>query len=261
MSDLQEFKRLLDASTAIVGFTGAGISTEAGISDYRSQGGIWEKFTPVYLSEFIDDHDKRVLYWQRKQALWDSIKNARPTGAHRFFVDLYHSGRLLGLITQNIDGLHEKSGLPPDLIVNLHGNTLEIICLGCQAISPAEPLMATLDATRPPVCDSCGGLLKPNTISFGQQLVAADLARAERLVRSCDLLIAAGSTLQVHPAASFPLLAKEAGAKLAIITLSDTPLDRYADYVFNEKLGSFLKKLEQHQASEARKQEIGDRKR
>jgi len=245
MSDLLKFKQTLDDSKTIVGFTGAGISTEAGISDYRSQGGIWEKFTPVYLSEFIDEPEKRVLYWQRKQALWDSIKNARPTKAHRFFVDLHHQGKLRGLITQNIDGLHEKSGLPSDLIINLHGNTLEIICLGCQTISLAEPLMETLDANDPPLCDRCGGLLKPNTISFGQQLVAADLARAERMVRSCDLLIAAGSTLQVHPAASFPLVAKEAGAKLAIITLSKTPLDGYADFVFNEKLGNFLKKLEQ----------------
>ena len=244
MSDLLDFKQLIGVSREIVGFTGAGISTEAGISDYRSQGGIWEKFTPVYLSEFIEDPEKRTLYWQRKLALWESISQAHPTRAHHFFVELYKQGVLRGVVTQNIDGLHEKSGLPSEKIVNLHGSTLEIVCLGCGAIDDAAPLMARLDPGKPPVCDACGGLLKPNTISFGQQLVQADLVRAERLVRGCDLLIAAGSTLQVQPAASYPLLAKEAGAKLAIITLSETPLDRYADFVFNEKLGDFLTRLE-----------------
>ncbi|MGI9569877.1 MAG: SIR2 family NAD-dependent protein deacylase, partial [Desulfobulbia bacterium] len=218
MANLSKFKRLVAESSRIVGFTGAGISTEAGISDYRSQGGIWEKFTPVYLAEFIDDPEKRTLYWQRKQALWDSIMSARPTRAHQFFVDLHQRGVLQGVITQNIDGLHEKSGLPAKKIVNLHGTTLEIVCLGCGAIEAAEPLMESLDPEVPPVCHHCGGLLKPNTISFGQQLVQADLVRAERLARECDLLIAAGSTLQVQPAASYPLLAKEAGAKLAIVT-------------------------------------------
>lgn len=244
MTEITEFKRLLEASRAIVGFTGAGISTEAGISDYRSQGGIWEKFTPVYLTEFIEDPEKRTLYWQRKLSLWDSVKNAKPTRAHRFFVDLHQKGTLRGVVTQNIDGLHEKSGLPAEKIVNLHGNTLEVICLGCGLVDTAEPVMERLDPEAPPLCDQCGGLLKPNTISFGQQLVAEDLIRAERLVRGCDLLIAAGSTLQVQPAASFPLLAKEAGATLAIITLSETPLDRYADFVFNQKLASFLQELE-----------------
>ena len=171
VDDLRQFKRCLQSSQAIVGFTGAGISTEAGISDYRSQGGIWEKFTPVYLNEFRDDPGKRVLYWQRKKALWHSIKNAQPTAAHRFFVDLYRRNKLAGLITQNIDGLHEKSGLPAESIVNLHGTTLEIICLKCQAITPAEPLMQQLDPEQPPLCEFCNGLLKPNTISFGQQLV------------------------------------------------------------------------------------------
>lgn len=244
MTDLQRFRRLLETSNTIVGFTGAGISTEAGISDYRSQGGIWEKFTPVYLSEFIDDHNKRVLYWQRKLALWDSIREAKPTAAHHLFVDLYRKNRLKGVITQNIDGLHEKSGLPKNKIINLHGSSLEIICLHCEALTGAEAVMATLDPADPPRCELCGGLLKPNTISFGQQLIAEDLARAESLSRSCDLMIAAGSTLQVQPAASFPLLAKESGARLVIITLSDTPLDSYADLVIHEKLGDFLKKLD-----------------
>lgn len=243
MNEIKKLRELIHNSEKIVGFTGAGISTESGISDYRSQGGIWEKFTPVYLAEFIDDPDKRRLYWKRKKALWQSISGAEPGSTHTFFSRLYKQGRLLGLITQNIDGLHEKSGLPAEEIVNLHGTTLEIICLECGDITPAEPLMARLNPEYPPHCGLCGGLLKPNTISFGQQLVADDLDRAERLARQCDLMIVAGSTLKVQPAASFPLVAKESGAKLVIITLSDTPLDQYADQVINEKLGSFMPHL------------------
>ncbi len=243
MKELKKLKDLIDSSEKIVGFTGAGISTESGISDYRSQGGIWEKFTPVYLAEFIHDPDKRRLYWERKKALWQSISQAEPGRTHIFFTRLYKQRRLLGLITQNIDGLHEKSGLPAEEIVNLHGTTLEIICLECGDISPAEPLMAGLDPEYPPQCELCGGLLKPNTISFGQQLVADDLNRAERLARQCDLMIVAGSTLKVQPAASFPMVAKESGAKLVIITLSETPLDQYADQVINEKLGNFIHHL------------------
>jgi NAD-dependent deacetylase len=240
MKDLETFKDYLTSAERIVGFTGAGISTESGIADYRSQGGIWENFTPVYLTEFIEDLNKRRLYWQRKKALWTSISTAQPGRTHQFFTKLYEQNRLLGLITQNIDGLHEKSGLPAEHIVNLHGTTLEIICLDCGDITAAEPLMAVLDPDEPPQCGQCGGLLKPNTISFGQQLVADDLHRAELLSRQCDLMIAAGSTLQVQPAASFPMIAKEAGARLIIITLSDTPLDHHADLVVNEKLGSFM---------------------
>ena len=238
-----KFRELLGTATKIVGFTGAGVSTESGISDYRSQGGIWEKFTPVYLDEFINDPAKRTLYWQRKQALWDSIRTARPGPAHQFFVELHNAGKLHGLITQNIDGLHEKSGIPPDKIINLHGTTLEIICLDCSLVSAAEPVMAELDPQSPPICSACGGLLKPNTISFGQQLVGSDLSRAEVMARSCDLMIAAGSTLQVQPAATYPVIAREAGARLVIVTLSTTPLDGHADLVFNEKLGDFLKEI------------------
>ena len=250
MEGLADFSSTLERSTRIVGFTGAGVSTGSGISDYRSQGGIWQKFTPVYLSEFIEDPDKRRLYWERKKVMWGSISRARPGPAHLFFKELHEKRMLRGLITQNIDGLHEKSGLPSDVIVNLHGNTLEIICLDCGDITDAAPLMSVLDPASPPPCSICGGLLKPNTISFGQQLIGEDLEKAERLARSCDLMIAAGSTLKVQPAASFPLIAKESGAKLAIITISETPLDPYADFVFHVKLESFLARLKNQQDME-----------
>ncbi len=217
------------------------MSTESGIPDYRSQGGIWQKFKPVYLDEFISDENKRILYWQRKKELWQGIKNGQPGRAHLFFKELYDSGKLMGLITQNIDGLHEKSGLPKDLMVNLHGTNLEITCLRCGDITDAHELFDDLDLEHgAPLCVNCGGLLKPNTISFGQQLRGEDLDKASTLALSCDLMIAAGSTLLVQPAASYPVIANENGAVLAIITLSETPLDDVADFVFHEKLSDFL---------------------
>ena len=145
MDNFEKFRSVLEKSTRIVGFTGAGISTESGIPDYRSQGGIWEKFQPVYLDEFIADESKRLLYWQRKKSLWQGIKNATLSKTHIFFKKLYENGQLIGMITQNIDGLHEKSGLPKDVIVNLHGTNLEVICLRCADITSAHE---TLDEIR-----------------------------------------------------------------------------------------------------------------
>lgn len=244
MTQKQKFIESLKECSRIIGFTGAGVSTESGIADYRSQGGIWQQFQPVYIDEFVNDEQKRLLYWQRKISMWQALQPATPGPAHRFFYELHKKGQLLGLITQNIDGLHEKSGLPTSTIVNLHGTSLEIICLSCADIQPAHQIMDNLDLDQgSPLCEKCGGFLKPNTISFGQSLRNQDLLLAEQLCKKCDLLIAAGSTLIVHPAASFPVFAKQHGAKLAIITLSDTPLDEHADFVFHEPLGPFLKNL------------------
>ncbi len=241
MNQKQQFSTLLNQCSNIVGFTGAGVSTESGIADYRSQGGIWDQFQPVYLNEFIEDELKRLLYWRRKMSMWQSLKKAIPGPAHHFFTQLSKKDKLLGLITQNIDGLHEKSGLTRQSIVNLHGTSLEIICLSCSDIQPAQSFMDTLDLDQgSPLCQKCGGLLKPNTISFGQNLNSKDLILAEELSKNCDLMIAAGSTLLVQPAATFPSLAKKQGAKLVIITLSQTPLDDIADIVIHEPLGDFL---------------------
>lgn len=244
-SDINEqikaFKSAIEKSKRILGFTGAGISTESDIPDYRSKGGIWDKFQPVYFDEFISDEGKRVLYWQRKQELWESMKDAVPNSGHLFFKDLHDKRKLVGLVTQNIDGLHEKSGLPKDTMVNLHGTNLDTICLKCDFIVPSEEVMDGLDLEDGvPLCSKCGGLLKPNTISFGQQLREADLGKAQTLSTSCDLMIVVGSTLIVQPAASFPLIAKKNGALLAIISLSETPLDNDADFLFHQKMGEFV---------------------
>lgn len=238
---IKSFKSAIDKSKRIVGFTGAGISTESGIPDYRSKGGIWDKFQPVYFDEFLSDEKKRILYWQRKQELWNDIRNATPNKGHLFFKRLYDERKLIGIVTQNIDGLHEKSGLPKDIIVNLHGTNLEVACLKCEFIVPSEKVLDNLNLEKGvPLCPKCGGLLKPNTISFGQQLREEDLDKARTLSLSCEMMIVVGSTLVVQPASSIPVIAKENGALLAIISLSETPLDSQADFVFHHKMEDFL---------------------
>ena len=240
-NQIDALKSAISKSNRIVGFTGAGISTESGIPDYRSKGGIWDKFQPVYFEEFISDEGKRILYWQRKQELWKDLSNALPNKGHLFFKHLYDEGKLVGLITQNIDGLHEKSGLPKDIIVNLHGTNLEVTCLDCGFTVPAQDVFDRLDLEQGvPLCPECNGFFKPNTISFGQQLRGEDLSRANDLAVSCDLMIVVGSTLVVQPASSIPSIAKEKGARLSIITLSETPLDSYADFVFHLKIEGFI---------------------
>jgi NAD-dependent deacetylase len=241
---IKGFKSAINSCKRIVGFTGAGISTESDIPDYRSKGGIWDKFKPVYFDEFLSDEKKRFLYWQRKQELWESIRSAVPNKGHMFFKHLYDERKLIGLVTQNIDGLHEKSGLPREIMVNLHGTNLEVICLKCGFILPSEEVLDDLDLEQGvPLCQRCGGLLKPNTISFGQSLREEDLDKARTLSLSCDLMIVVGSTLVVQPAASFPLIAKKNGALLVIISLSETPLDNDADYVFHQKMGDLLNRI------------------
>ncbi len=243
-NSIDAFKTAVDNSKQIIGFTGAGISTESGIPDYRSKGGIWDKFKPVYFDEFISDGNKRLLYWQRKQELWKDLSAASPNKGHMFFKKLYEVGKLTGLITQNIDGLHEKSGLPKEIIVNLHGTNLEVTCIDCGFTLPSEEVFEGLDLEQGvPICTECSGLLKPNTISFGQQLRKEDLERADDLAKSCEMMIVIGSTLVVQPASSFPSIAKENGALLAIITLSETPLDNYADFIFHLKVEDFLRLL------------------
>ncbi len=238
---IEEFKSAIEKSNNIVGFTGAGISTESGIPDYRSKGGIWDKFQPVYYDEFVSNENKRFLYWQRKQDLWKDLSKATPNKGHMFFKKLYDNGKLVGLITQNIDGLHEKSGLPNDLIVNLHGTNLEVTCLDCGFTVPSEEVFEGLNLKRGiPLCPECDGLFKPNTISFGQQLRQEDLSKANDLTISCDMMIVVGSTLAVQPASSIPSIAKENGALLVIITLSETPLDYDADFLFHLKMEDFL---------------------
>ena len=220
-------------------FTGAGISTESGIPDYRSKGGLWDRFQPVTLQEFVSEPDKRREYWQRKRELYGQMREARPNAGHLAIARLEQQGKLLGVITQNIDGLHQQAGSAR--VLELHGTNREVVCLSCARTGPFDPVYERLLAGEEiPLCRECGGLLKPNTISFGQALDARVLDEAEAWAARCDLMLAVGSTLIVEPAASIPRHAKSRGARLAIVNRDSTPLDAVADLVLHGDAGPLL---------------------
>lgn len=224
-------------------FTGAGISTESGIPDYRSQGGIWDKFRPVYFDEFMSSREARAEYWRRWVELYQGILEAKPNSAHLALADLHAKGLLQAVVTQNVDGLHQDSGLPDDRIIELHGNTRRIRCMGCRRIASLENVRDRLASGDPaPECE-CGGYLKPDTISFGQSMPVAEVEKAVNLSRKSDFFMVVGSTLLVQPAAQMPVYAKQNGAFLAIVNLSDTPCDSMCDALIREKAGEVLQKI------------------
>jgi len=226
-----------------VAFTGAGISTESGIPDYRSQGGIWDKFRPVYFDEFMSSKEARKEYWRRWVELYEGISRARPNPAHQALARLYDLGLLQAVVTQNVDGLHQESGLPDEKIIELHGNTRRIRCMSCRQIWPVEGVQQRIAGGDPaPECE-CGGYLKPDTISFGQSMPMAAMERAAELSRGSDFFMVVGSTLLVQPAAHMPFYAKNNGAFLAIINLSETPCDEMCDALIREKAGQVLQEI------------------
>lgn len=234
--------RIARAKKCIV-FTGAGISTESGIPDYRSQGGIWDKVKPVYFDEFMSSRSARIRYWEQKLDFNRGLSTARPNKGHLAIARLHDQGLLHALITQNIDGLHQASGIPDGHIIELHGNTLRVRCMSCSHIisfDQAEKMI--LQGNPAPEC-SCGGFYKPDTISFGQAMPEAETRKAADLSSSCDLFVVVGSTLKVHPAASMPVLARNNGAFLCIINLSTTPMDRACDLLIRDQAGDVLEQI------------------
>jgi NAD-dependent deacetylase len=224
-------------------FTGAGISTESGIPDYRSQGGIWDQFRPVYFDEFMSSKDARAEYWRRWVELYQGIAAAQPNAAHLALAKLNDMGLLQAVVTQNVDGLHQDSGLHDEKIVELHGNTCRIRCMSCRQTSPIENVQQRLTAGDPaPECD-CGGYLKPDTISFGQSMPVAEVEKAVTLSRGSDFFMVIGSTLLVQPAAQMPIYAKDNGAFLSIINLSETPCDQMSDVLIRDKAGKILQEI------------------
>jgi len=216
------------------------MSTESGISDYRSKGGIWDRFQPVTIQEFLADEEKRKEYWRRKRTMYGEMRDAPPNAGHLAIARLEEQNKLIGVITQNIDGLHQKAGSKK--VIEIHGTNREVICLSCGAIDPFDVVFERIEkGEEVPLCLRCGGLLKPNTISFGQALNQETLERADEWSRNSDLMLAVGSTLVVEPAASLPRIAKQAGAKLVILNRDPTPLDSMADLVLRESIGQALK--------------------
>ncbi len=226
-----------------IAFTGAGISTESDIPDYRSQGGIWDEFKPVYFDEFMSEKSARIEYWRQKAAMYNDLHKAKPNAAHMALADLYHQGRLAAVITQNIDGLHQESGIPADDVIELHGNTRRVRCMSCSGVSSDHEAFQRIAAgDLAPECQ-CGGYLKPDTISFGQAMPEAEVKRATVLAQACDLFLVVGSTLLVQPAALLPDMARRSGAFLAIVNLSETPYDAVCDVLIQGKAGEVLPQI------------------
>jgi NAD-dependent deacetylase len=238
---VDELARLIESSDAIVPFTGAGISTECGIPDFRSPGGIWTRMAPIQFDDFLASQEMRNEAWRRRFAMEDEFKGARPGRGHRALASLYKAGKAPGVITQNIDNLHQESGIAPDDVVELHGNTTYAVCLGCSARFELAWVRQKFEVAqgRAPDCD-CGGYIKTATVSFGQAMPEAAMERAEILTLRCDLFLAIGSSLVVWPAAGFPMLAKRNGARLVILNREPTEFDDMADLVIHDDIGTVL---------------------
>ncbi|MBT3386347.1 MAG: sigma factor regulator FecR [Desulfobacula sp.] len=233
----------IKVSKHLVFFTGAGISTESGIPDYRSQGGIWDKFKPVYFDEFMTSKESRIRYWEQRLDMEKGLSVSKPNKGHKSLAKLYELGLLKILITQNIDGLHQASGIPQEKIIELHGNTRRVRCMSCKKLISWKEAKKIIDAgNKAPVC-SCSGYFKPDTISFGQAMPVEETQRAAMLSSKSDAFIVVGSTLLVQPAALMPEYAKTAGAFLAIINLSKTPYDNMCDVLIRDRAGDVLKKI------------------
>lgn len=241
---LQDAAELMRESRKIAVLTGAGISTESGIPDFRSPGSIWLENPPVSYPDFISKPEARRRYWKTRRSLSNQVSTARPNGAHYALVELERKQILLGIITQNFDGLHQDAGHNPGSVVELHGTSREAACTLCGTRSPMDELQRRLDeGESDPRCVLCGGYMKTATILFGQLIPTDVLARARELAESCDLFLVVGSSLQVSPAATLPRLALKNRVPLVIINLMPTPLDSHADCVLQHRAGLILPRL------------------
>ena len=238
--DAAQLRRYLDEARRAVAFTGAGMSTESGIPDFRSPGGIWTKYRPIDFGEFMASRDARREAWRRRFGAGDVLDSAKPNAGHLAIAELVKRGRMDAVITQNIDGLHQASGIPDEKVIELHGNTTYAACLSCEKRYELVEIRARFDATgEAPDCE-CGGYIKTATISFGQAMPLAAMRRAEAATRACDLFVVLGSSLVVYPAAAFPAMAKERGARLVIINRDPTDQDGLADLVLRAEIGATL---------------------
>jgi len=239
--DLAELRRLIDAAERVVVFTGAGISTESGIPDFRSPGGIWSRMKPIYYQEFVASEEARVESWRRKFESDPVMRAAAPNRGHRAVAALVGRGKISHVVTQNIDGLHQASGIADHQVIELHGNSTYAHCLDCQRRYELDDLRPGFEATlKSPRCDDCGGYVKTATVAFGQSMPPAAMIRAEEAILACDLCLVAGSSLVVYPAAGFPELAKRNGAGLVILNREPTDMDTFADLVLHREIGETL---------------------
>jgi NAD-dependent deacetylase len=245
---ITRLRELVENARSIVPFTGAGISTECGIPDFRSPGGIWTRMRPIPFDEFLASQEMRDESWRRRFAMEEHFGNAKPGRGHVALASLYRAGKVPGVVTQNIDNLHQASGIASEDVVELHGNSTYASCLDCAARYELTWVKQKLAAAsgRAPDCPACGGYIKTATVSFGQAMPEQAMRRAEELTLACDLFLAVGSSLVVWPAAGFPLMAKRNGARLVIINREPTDFDQIADLVVREDIGSVFAPLIAH---------------
>jgi NAD-dependent deacetylase len=240
-AEIAAFKRLLDRSQRVVVFTGAGISTESGIPDFRSPGGIWSRMSPIDFSDFLASEEARRETWRRKFETDKVLSAARPNRGHRAVAALIRGGKASSVITQNIDGLHQQSGVPDNLVIELHGNATYAKCLDCGTRYEIEAIrLKFLEDQTPPRCTICQGIVKTATISFGQSMPQDAMRRAQEETLAADLFIVLGSSLVVYPAAGFPEMAKRNGAGLIIVNRDPTDFDGIADLTINRAIGETL---------------------
>ena len=234
----KELSQYIKEAKNIVVFTGAGISTESGIPDFRGPQGVWKTNTPIYFQDFIGSEKVRKESWKRKFSGKDIVKKAKPNTGHFAVAEIINKHQSAYLITQNVDNLHQDAGVPEDKITEIHGNASYASCLDCGIRYELRPIKKVfLENGAVPYCDSCGGIIKTATISFGQSMPEEGMQIAQRKTLGCDLFITIGTSLVVYPAAGFPKLAKEIGAKLVIINNEPTDLDPIADLVIHEQIG------------------------
>ena len=235
-------RELVEESGVIVPFTGAGISTECGIPDFRSPGGIWTKMRPIEFGDFLASREMRDESWRRRFAMQEQFGSAKPGRGHLALASLYRAGKAPAVVTQNIDNLHQDSGFAAEHVVELHGNTTYATCLDCAKRFELSWVRAQYTASggRAPDCPGCGGYIKTATVSFGQAMPDAAMRRAQEFTESCDLFLVVGSSLVVWPAAGFPLVAKRNGARLVIINRDATEFDDIADLVVRHDIGAVL---------------------
>jgi NAD-dependent deacetylase len=241
MSSLEHLADLLAESRSVVVFTGAGISTESGVPDFRSPGGVWSRMKPIYYQEFVSSEGMRREAWNRVFSGKMGWTGAKPNAGHFAVARLVGRGKVSTVITQNVDNLHQESGVPAERVIELHGNASYATCLECGLRHELEVLKQSfLGRDEIPVCRDCGGLVKTATVSFGQSMPQDKMIRAEEATLASDLFIVLGSSLVVFPAAGFPLMAKENGAKLVIVNREPTEQDIYADLVIHDGIGHVL---------------------
>ncbi len=246
---LKQIAQWITTSTKVVIFSGAGLSTESGIPDFRSPGGVWDRYNPedFYFQNFLASENSRVKYWQMATEMYEPIRKAQPNPAHLAISELEKLGNLDCVITQNIDGLHFKAGNSEEKVIQLHGTAIFVSCLSCKKRYDRDEIQERIKkGLKAPRCDSCGGLLKPATISFGQSMPERETQEAYHRSSTCDLFIVIGSSLVVQPAASMPLVAKRNGARLVIINRDPTPYDDTADIVIHGQAGPTMASILEH---------------